>query len=193
MIEQTAFLASFSFFGQGSAGGFLSYLDQLGVFSYVLPFLLIFALVFVTLSGMNIFKENKGVSAVIALCVSLLSLQFNVVSLFFSELFPRVGVGLSVILAILILLGLFLDEDQKWMKYMLLGMSFIVLFIVLFQSSIPAGWYNLFYFFDTQTFSWIFLVLVVIIAILIIVKPAIRRQPLPDFVPALYRHSGNQP
>ena len=37
----------------------------------------------------------------IALAVAFMSLQFDVVSMFFSELFPRFGVGLSIILVIL--------------------------------------------------------------------------------------------
>lgn len=165
MLEQLAFLASYSFFGQGSIGSILSYWEQLGVFSYVLPFLLIFALVFATLSNMKLFGDNKGVSAVIALCVSLLSLQFNVVSLFFSEIFPRVGIGLSVILALLILIGLFVDPSQVFTKYFLLGAGIITFLFVLFQSAVPSGWYNFIYYFDSQTFGVILVILLVIIGI----------------------------
>ena len=144
MFEEILFSASYGFFQGGGIGDLLNYFEQAGFFSYVLPFLLIFALVFVTISNMKLFGENKGVSAVIALCVGLLALQFNVVSLFFSEIFPRVGIALSIMLAVMIILGLFIDPDQKWTKYMLLGMAFITLFIVLFQQAYSSFWYDIF-------------------------------------------------
>lgn len=186
MFEEVLFSVSYGFFRGGGVGDLLNYWEQAGFFSYVLPFLLIFALVYATLSNMKLFGANKGVSAVIALTVGLLSLQFDVVPIFFSEIFPRVGIALSVILAILIILGLFIDPRQKWMKYMLLGMAFITLFIVLFQQAYSSFWYNIFYFFDAQTFSWLLLGLIVAVLILAIVRPGIQKKTLPDFNPLLF-------
>lgn len=186
MFEEILFSASYGFFQGGGIGDLLNYFEQAGFFSYVLPFLLIFALVFVTISNMKLFGENKGVSAVIALCVGLLALQFNVVSLFFSEIFPRVGIALSIMLAVMIILGLFIDPDQKWTKYMLLGMAFITLFIVLFQQAYSSFWYDIFYFFDAKTFSWLMLGIIVVVLIITIVKPTFRDRELPDFSPNLF-------
>src|SRR3989344_2042976 len=105
------FLDVFAFSG-GSIGNLLSQWEQLGVFSYVLPFLLLFSLIFGILSRANIFKENKGINATIALAVALMALQFNAVPRFFSDIFPRLGIGLSVILVGLILIGLFTDSKM---------------------------------------------------------------------------------
>lgn len=193
MIESLFVLASYGFFQGGGIGDLLNYWEEAGFFSYVLPFLLIFALVYAIIGNMKLFGQSKGVSAVIALCVGLLSLQFDVVPLFFSEIFPRVGIALSVILAILIITGLFLDERQKWTKYMLLGMSLIVMFIVLFQQAYSGFWYDIFYFFDAQTFSWLMLLLVVIVLVLAIVKPGFKKKELPDFYPALFYPRGAHP
>lgn len=186
MLESILSLASYGFFQGGGIGDLLNYWEQAGFFSYVLPFLLIFALVYAIIGNMKLFGQNKGVSAVIALCVGLLALQFDVVPLFFSEIFPRVGIALSVILAILILLGLFIDPTQKWMKYMLLGIAVIVLLVVLFQQAYSSFWYDIFYFFDAQTFSWLMLGLIVLVFIMIIVKPKMNNPELPDFNPALF-------
>jgi hypothetical protein len=186
MLELMLFLQSYGFFRGGGIGDLLNYWEEAGFFSYVLPFLLIFALVYAIIGNMKLFAQNKGISSVIALAVGLLSLQFDVVPIFFSEIFPRVGIALSVMLAILIILGLFLDEKQKWMKYMLLGMAFITLFIVLFQQAYSSFWYDIFYFFDAQTFSWLLLGLIVVVLVLAIVKPAISKPELPDFEPALF-------
>ncbi|MCX6749945.1 MAG: hypothetical protein NTZ83_00640 [Candidatus Pacearchaeota archaeon] len=109
--------------------------EAAGIFAYALPFLLIFALVFGLLTKLNIFKSgndpNKGVNAIISLAVAFMSLQFNIVSSFFADLFPRFGVALSIILVILILLGFFTDLGDKNMKWVLSAIVLITLIAVL--------------------------------------------------------------
>jgi hypothetical protein len=127
-------------FTSGGIGDALNNLAQLGFFSYAIPFLLIFALVFGILNRMGLFKENKGVTAIISLAVALMSLQFNIVPQFFSEIFPSLGVGISIILVVLILLGLFIDPvNQKWIIYILLAVAAIIAVVVIAQSSGQAG------------------------------------------------------
>jgi uncharacterized membrane protein YozB (DUF420 family) len=86
---------------------------QFGVFSYVLPFLLVFAIVFGILQKSEILGENKAVNAIISLSIGLLSLQFDIVPNFFANLFPKFGVGLSVFLVLIILIGLVFKNDDK--------------------------------------------------------------------------------
>ncbi|MEK6827230.1 MAG: hypothetical protein AABX99_01980 [Nanoarchaeota archaeon] len=100
MFKEMIFLQSASAFPSGVLGDLLAKWEQAGFFSYLLPFLLIFALIFGILLKLNIFKDNKMVNGIIALSVSLMSLQFGFVPDFFSQIFPRVGVGLAIILAI---------------------------------------------------------------------------------------------
>jgi hypothetical protein len=91
--------------------------DSYGVFSYVLPFLIIFAVVFGILQKSKIFgeeKQTKGINSVLGMAIGLAALQFDFVSTFFATIFPKFGVGLSVLLVLIIFLGLFLtDEDRK--------------------------------------------------------------------------------
>ena len=101
------FLASYGYYG-GAIGDTLNRLSNMGFFTYVLPFLLIFSLVFGILSSMKLFKENRGVDAIIAVVVGLMALQFDMVPVFFSQVFPRMGVALAAILVILILAGFLL-------------------------------------------------------------------------------------
>ena len=99
--------------------------NDIGVFSYMIPFLLIFAVVFAILDKTRMFtaknsdgtlKENRAIIAIIAVAVGLLSLQFDFVSEFFAIIFPRFGIGLSLFLVVLIFLGFFYpqDKDGKW-------------------------------------------------------------------------------
>ncbi len=86
-----------------------------GVFSYVLPFLIIFALLFGILQKTKLLgkpDKTKGINAVIAFGVSLASLQFDFVSTFFSTIFPRFGVLLAVFLVLIIAIGFFVKEED---------------------------------------------------------------------------------
>src|SRR3972149_1849 len=132
----------FGGFYAGDFGNLLAYWEQLGVFSYVLPFLLIFAVIFGVLMKIEVFGQNKGLNAVIALVIGLLSLQFEMVPIFFSEIFPRVGVALSIILVLLVLAGLFLDPNNKAVNYGLLGVGVIVFLAVLVKTAGYLGWYS---------------------------------------------------
>lgn len=183
MFEQII-LASYSFFGQGYIGEVLNYWQQMGVFSYVLPFLLIFSLVFVTLSNMNLFQSNKGVSSVIAICVSLLAMQFELVPLFFAEIFPRVGIGLSIILALLILLGLFIPSRGRGaaiVKYIFLAVGIVIFLVIMFQTAIPAGWNNFYYFFDSQTVGLAIIIILVIVGIATVLGRSPQRPNVRNF------------
>lgn len=135
------FLQSYGFAG-GNIGNLLYNLEQLGFFAYALPFLIIFAIVFGIISKTNLFGDNKAIGAIIAISVGLMALQFGLVSSFFSELFPRFGIGLSVLLVIMILLGLFKkDDDEKWQNYVMLFIGAIIVIAVLVQSAGGTGSY----------------------------------------------------
>src|SRR3989338_1439876 len=149
MIEVMSLLASYGFFGGGDIGNILAQWQAAGVFSYLLPFLLIFALTFGLLIRVGLFttkdaegeRPNKSINAIIALSVSLMALQFDFVSLFFSEIFPRFGVALAVILVILILGGLFMPLNVKGFSWGLIAVVMVIVGIVIFQS-LGAFGYN---------------------------------------------------
>ena len=140
MLKEMIVLQTAGVFESGAIGDLLSKWEQMGFFSYILPFMLIFALVFGILTKVNVFRDNKMVNGIIALAVGLMSLQFNFVPDFFAQLFPRVGVGLAVILAIFVVAGLFIDPESKGINYFLLGIGVLVIGLVLIQSTGALGW-----------------------------------------------------
>lgn len=158
-------LASYSFMGGGTFGDLLTQWDQMGFFSYVLPFLLVFSVVFGVLSKTKIFEDNKAVNAIIALTVGFMSLQWGLVPQFFSELFPRVGVGISILLIVILFLGIFLPR-QNWAIYVSLVIAAVIVISVLLTSSEAMGWQSSFIYGWNwgNILFWIF-VLVVVIAV----------------------------
>lgn len=161
----------------GSFGDVLSYMEQAGFFAYILPFLLIFALVFGILTKTQIFKNNKAINGIIALVVGLLSLQFDFVPIFFSEIFPRLGVGLIIILALLILAGLFFDPKSKLINYSLLAVGVIIFIVVLIQTFGWVGWTSGFILYDYWPTG---LMIIVVIGILALVFNSVGpKKPLP--------------
>ena len=140
MIKEVIFLQVLGNY-RGAIGNTLSRWEQMGFFDYLLPFLLIFALIFGILTKIKIFEEeNKSVKAIIALSVGLMALQFNFVSIFFSEIFPRLGVGLAIVLIILILVGMFSDPESGAIMWTMFGIGVIIVIVILVQTAGSLGW-----------------------------------------------------
>jgi hypothetical protein len=95
--------------------------NDLGVFSYVIPFLLIFAVIFAILEKTGILGDNRTIEAIVAVSIGLLSLQFDFVSEFFAIIFPRFGIGISIFIVLIIMIGFFFTGDKKdegkWIGY----------------------------------------------------------------------------
>ncbi len=123
-------------------GAVLQNWADLGVFSYVLPFLLIFAVIIAILDKIEIFKDNRGVGILIALSIALLSLQFDMVPQFFSIIFPKLGVGIAVLIVSLILMGVFLAHPTtaKWGNYVFFGIAAIIFLTIIFLSFSDYRW-----------------------------------------------------
>ena len=86
--------------------------NELGVFSYMIPFLLLFAVVFAILEKSKVLGDNKPIMSIVAASIGLLALQFDFVSEFFAVIFPRFGVGISIFLVLLIMIGFFFPEGH---------------------------------------------------------------------------------
>jgi len=174
------------FYG-GSIGNLLSYWEQAGFFSYVLPFLLIFALVFGILTRTNIFKENRALNGIIALVVGLLALQFEIVPIFFSEIFPRLGVALAIILVILIVLGLFLDPTKAWVGFFLFGIAAITVIVVLVQTAGYLGFGGGFLYFIYDYWPTIIGIIIFLVILGVIVGAGTQRKDPLSYNPILFR------
>lgn len=118
---------------------------RMDIFAYVLPFLLIFAMVFGILNKSNIFgADAKGVNVIIALALGLLSLVGGFVPDFFQTMIPNLAVGLSILLAAIILMGLFMADTAN-AKYINVGLILVgvIIFIFVMYSSFSDSYNSL--------------------------------------------------
>ena len=186
MLQGMIMLASSTLVSGGALGDILAKWEEAGLFSYLLPFLIIFAMIFGILTKMKIFKESKAVNAIIALAVALMALQFGFVTNFFSQIFPRLGVGLAVILGVLIVTGLFADPDSNLVNYVLLGIGVITIAIVIIQSAGALGWASGQWWQDNWQLVVGAIVVFILIAIVIGANSNPKKEP-PKYRPNMYR------
>ncbi|MEK6909069.1 MAG: hypothetical protein AABX23_03395 [Nanoarchaeota archaeon] len=104
-----------------------------GVFDFLLPALLIFAVIFGILTSTGVLGGNRGVNFVIAAASALMAMRLQIVSDFFALLLPGLGIGVAVLVVVLVLSGLFLQKSnwRQWMPTFFWGGVIIALIIVI--------------------------------------------------------------
>lgn len=122
------------FYQFGSIADILFQWEYMGFFEFILPFLLIFAVVYGILSYMEIFGNQKGIHAIIAVILGLLAIRSGYFQAFLAEIAPRLGVGLTILLVALILIGLFVqDQSKKTLGWILLGIAAVIFIVIMGQ------------------------------------------------------------
>jgi len=114
------------------SGGFYSLIEQwqqFGVFTVLLPLILVFAIVFAILEKINILN-NRGVHLVIALAVGFFTVSNPYVSSFFLPLFSNLGLGIAIVLVLVILVGIAVKPDNKSFKW-IFGIVGGIIFLVI--------------------------------------------------------------
>lgn len=141
--------------------------EAIGFFDYVLPFLLIFAVIFGILQSVPVLGSNRGVHVIVALVIGLLALRLGFVQEFYREVFPRVGVGIAILLIALILIGLFIANNQaKYWMWGLGGLGILIFLVIMSDTFDTLGYGN---FVWQENISWI-LGLILLIGIIIAVS-----------------------
>ncbi len=127
-------------FGFG-IGQVLNQWQSAGVFDYLLPFLLIFAVVFGILNKSKILGDNRGIHVIIAFAIGLLALQGNFVTRFFQPLFVNLGMGVAVLLVLIILVGLFIEDVYRKYWYWGFGAIGVIAAIIAVSNAFEEyGW-----------------------------------------------------
>ncbi|MFH1451553.1 MAG: hypothetical protein ABIF88_00060 [archaeon] len=145
--------------------------NEMGVFSYVIPFLLIFAVVYAILEKSGMLGDNKPIMSIVSAAIGLLALQFDYVSNFFAVIFPRFGIGLSIFLVLLILIGFFYKEDSWGFDSAVLWIGWLTgIGVVLWAISSWDSWHDYYGFGGWfSDYIWSLIILGAVIAIIFIV------------------------
>lgn len=143
--------------------------ESYGIFDTLLPFLLIFAIVFGVLTYLKIFGNKKGIHVIIALVVGFLAVRNQYFNEFYKEVFPRLGVGVVILLVVMILVGLFVEKEyRRYWAWGLSAIGVIIAIVILVQTFGYLGWTGLYGYFGGETIGWIIgavLLLGIIIAV----------------------------
>lgn len=123
--------------GFASISTMLQTWQNIGVFEFLLPFMLVFAIIFGILSQAKFLGENKAVNATIALAIGLFAILFPQARLFFAQISSNMAIGVVVLLAALIMLGLFVDfsdtKNKGW-RNALAGFGGLIALVVILVS-----------------------------------------------------------
>ena len=94
----------------------------------ILPFLLMFTIIFAILQKTKIFGEGKKqIDAIIALVIALLFISFGRATDIVVEMIPILGIALMVILVFMILVGSMFEEGKFAMhKYLQIGIGIAI-------------------------------------------------------------------
>ena len=132
-----------------TAPQFLVQLEQFGLLDAVLPFILIFAVIFTVSKRANILGQNKSVHMLVALVIALLVVLPHITGTYppgqdvvniINSALPNVSLLIVVIVAALILVGMFMKEGQGIQGGGFLAVLSVGAIIYIFGLS--AGWWQ---------------------------------------------------
>ena len=138
----------------------VEFLEDFGLFDVILPFLLIFAIVFAILEKTKILGKNKSnVNSIVALVFALLVITANKVITAITIALPNIALLLVVLISFLLMVGIFAkdaDEEFHFGKGLTTAfgiMSFIGLIVIFLgaytlESGISALSYFMSYLYD---------------------------------------------
>jgi len=148
-------------------------LESYGVFEIVLPFLLIFSLVFAVLSKIKILGDKNNINSIVALAISMLAIRNFAFTEFLNRFLPNTAMILIVILVFLLLLTMLTGKSELDDFAGYASLFVVLIALVWAVSSDYLGsygyygfndlWYNL----DSTTISWIAFIAGVVIVIAI--------------------------
>ena len=131
----------------------LEFLKAFGFFDVILPFLLVFAVIFGILEKTKIFGTEKigdidypkkNIDAIIAFVIALLVVAATKVVDAMELALPKIALLIVVVLSFVLLLGIFMEPEgvyknlEGFWKALLMVLMFIAVILV-FLSSIPAN------------------------------------------------------
>lgn len=110
----------------------------------VLPFLLVFVLIFAVLQKSQILgKDKRQIDALVSLAIALMVVAFSWATQIISLLMPFLAVSLVVLLVFMLLIGMINKEDESWdtmfPTWIKLSMTIIIIIAVVIAVIVATG------------------------------------------------------
>lgn len=136
-------------------GTILAQWESAGIFEFVFPLLLIFALVFGILQKTKIF-DNKNINLVIAFVIGFMAIRLEFVRVVFSEITARGAVGVLILVMMLILVSMFIvgkETEKGW--YVTFSIIAAIIFVVIVIQSFNFYGFGLGNYMGGDFIAWI--------------------------------------
>jgi len=179
MIAQV--ISSFAFMQYVAFEDILIKLEQLGLFEFILPLLLMFAIVYGVLSWTNMFGGEKPIHALIAIVLAFLAIRWPVYRDFLAIVSPKLGVGLTIILVLVLLMGLFIPEkSQAIMGWIMIGVAVVIALVIFAQSysDLQGAGYGSYV--NSDMIGWVIIVALLIGVIVAVVTAGTSKKEAPS-------------
>ena len=142
----------------------IDFLESFGFFDIVLPFILVFALVFAILEKTKILgKENKkNVNALVAFVIGLFVIAATNVVQVLQDALPLITLVLVVLISFMLLVGAFHGDKEftftdntfwKWILTLVLLVSVLLIFANFIETDSGETWLEVFWDFVTEDFE----------------------------------------
>jgi len=145
--------------------------QQIGFFTILLPFLLIFSIVYAILLRIEIFKKTPAAGVIVSLVIAFFALTNYQISFYMAKLFSNLAIALIILLSVVILFGLLnrdITEKAGWFFIVIVLLAAIAIIFKTFEFSIAPYFYTY--------FSILFPIVLILVAVILIVVFS-REQP----------------
>jgi hypothetical protein len=124
-------------------GNAIENLKGIGVFDILLPFMLIFVVIYAILTKSKILGENrKNFNVALAFVISMITIVYTPLIALLNEAIPHVSVVIVAVIMALILIGVF-GGQVSWIGGSLSGIIALISFgIIIYIFGNAAGWWN---------------------------------------------------
>ncbi|MDP4039198.1 MAG: hypothetical protein Q8P57_01300 [Candidatus Pacearchaeota archaeon] len=158
-------MSAFSFMQLFSLYDLYNSWENVGVFDFFLPMLLIFAVIFGILISTKVLGDNRGISFIIAIAIALMAMRLSIVSQFFTLVFPGLGIGIAVLIVVLIMAGLFMSNAnyRTWLPTFFWGGIVIGLIIVIAVLN-DFAWFGSYWW----QANWVSVIWIVIVGVILL-------------------------
>ncbi|MDD5650578.1 MAG: hypothetical protein PHF86_09215 [Candidatus Nanoarchaeia archaeon] len=142
-------------------------LQTMGVFEYLLPFLLIFTVIFAILEKLAILgKDKKNLNLMLALILGLLVVVQPEIVMLINSFLPKVSLFILVVLMFLVVAGMFGANTSSWTRAPFL-IAIVVCILAIIWALSGSSYLGMPYWLkpSEQDKAWIILIVTVVLVI----------------------------